>query len=159
VAFGAITFSGPAKGFLAVMAGPAKFTRHMVGLGHLRFFLHLEDFRMAFRAFKLVAGRGMAEEDRPRASLRLKFYVPPAYFFLSSRAQGCQAYDANQDGQKSPEFLAHIFTPFLSNFSLAQGSSRFKILFLVTVYPYGKKFVKGKNRPFCRGSWPIVSRE
>ena len=51
VAFAAITFSGPAKGFLAVMAGPAKFTSYMVSLGNLCIFLHLEDFCVTFRAF------------------------------------------------------------------------------------------------------------
>jgi len=124
VAFGAITLSGPAKGFLAVMAGPVKFTGHMIGFGHLGIFFHLEDFRMTFRAFQLMGFRGVAEEDRPCASLRLKFYVPSAYFLLRSgtRAQGYQAYDANQDGENK-------FFLWLKDLPNS------RILFLVIVYP------------------------
>jgi len=86
MAFGTVGIGLLAEGFFAIMADTAMFILAMVLLGHFQVsFFHLENFRVAIGAFRLLLVHVyfMAEKNRPGASFGFKGYISSSHFLLS----------------------------------------------------------------------------
>jgi len=116
MAFGAVGFRSLAESLFAVMTNPAKLILSMRFLRHLEiFFFHLEDLRVAVRAFQLmlVHVRLRAEKNGSRASFGLKFDITSAHLLGLGigEVESRKTQDAYADQQSFPNSRSQNFTP------------------------------------------------